>query len=327
MSDPVVLLSTGDVVGPAGGVTDNSMVLFSGTSGKLIKGNNAVVTAAGLALLDDVNAAAQMVTLGLTATATELNYTDGVTSAIQTQLNGKAPLTGAGASGTWGINVTGNAAGNAATATTLSGDQSNWESIRSNAVANMLGWKNYGNGHVIFDASKSTSPSGSAVNSTNATTPWSATYPTLMGWNGSTTYGVRVDSARVADSLTASPALTGVPTAPTPASGTRSTAIATMQNFANEFGSSFAPSGYQKLPSGLIVQWGAIPAVAAGGSVLVNYPIAFPNAVFSIPVGSGASNAGVAPVNVQGVSAAQFRAWSSSNTLATQASSFFAIGW
>ena len=65
MSDPVVLLSTGDVVGPAGGVTDNSMVLFSGTSGKLIKGNNAVVTAAGLALLDDVDAAAQRTTLGL----------------------------------------------------------------------------------------------------------------------------------------------------------------------------------------------------------------------------------------------------------------------
>lgn len=65
MSDPVVLLSTGDVVGPAGGVTDNSMVLFSGTSGKLIKGNNAVVTSAGLALLDDVDAAAQRTTLGL----------------------------------------------------------------------------------------------------------------------------------------------------------------------------------------------------------------------------------------------------------------------
>ena len=80
MSDPVVLLSTGDVVGPAGGVTDNSMVLFSGTSGKLVKGNNAVVTAAGLALLDDVNAAAQRVTLGL-GTASTANVT---TSAIDT---------------------------------------------------------------------------------------------------------------------------------------------------------------------------------------------------------------------------------------------------
>lgn len=78
MSDPVVLLSTGDVVGPAGGVTDNSMVLFSGTSGKLIKGNNAVVTAAGLALLDDVNAAAQRATLGL-GTAATANVTTSAT--------------------------------------------------------------------------------------------------------------------------------------------------------------------------------------------------------------------------------------------------------
>ena len=59
-------------------------------------------TAAGRAILDDANAAAQLVTLGLSATAaelnaldgitatvTELNYTDGVTSAIQTQLDAK----------------------------------------------------------------------------------------------------------------------------------------------------------------------------------------------------------------------------------------------
>ena len=51
----------------------------------------ASLTSAGRALLDDANAAAQLVTLGLTATATELNYVDGVTSAIQTQLNAKAP--------------------------------------------------------------------------------------------------------------------------------------------------------------------------------------------------------------------------------------------
>jgi hypothetical protein len=37
-------------------------------------------------------AAAALLNLGLTATATELNYTDGVTSAIQTQLDGKQPL-------------------------------------------------------------------------------------------------------------------------------------------------------------------------------------------------------------------------------------------
>lgn len=60
------------------------------------------LTTAGKALLDDANAAAQLVTLGVTSTAaelnildgatldvTELNYVDGVTSAIQTQLDAK----------------------------------------------------------------------------------------------------------------------------------------------------------------------------------------------------------------------------------------------
>lgn len=86
-------------------------------------------------------------------------------------------------------------------ATTLSGNQTNWAAYRSNAVANMLGWKAFGNGHVIFDASAGTAPDGTAINSTNATQQWSTSYPTLMGWNGSSTYGVRVDSARIAGAL------------------------------------------------------------------------------------------------------------------------------
>jgi hypothetical protein len=63
----------------------------------------------------------------------------------------------------------------------------------------MLAWKAYGNGHVIFDASASTAPNGASVNNTNSQIAWIGTYPTLMGWNGSNTYGVRVDSARIAD--------------------------------------------------------------------------------------------------------------------------------
>lgn len=93
-------------------------------------------------------------------------------------------------------------AGNASSATTLNGDQSNWASLRSSAVANMLGWKNYGNGHVIFDASAGTAPNGTAISQSNSQIAWSPALPTLMGWNGSSTYGVRVDSARVADSCT-----------------------------------------------------------------------------------------------------------------------------
>lgn len=122
--------------------------------------------------------------------------------------NSYAPtLTGTGASGTWSINVTGSAgsAGSATTAVTLTSTQSNWAStgVVSNVVG-MLGWKNYGNSHVIFDASAGTSPSGTSVNNTNSQYAWTAAYPTLMGWNGGQTYGVRVDSARISDSTSGS---------------------------------------------------------------------------------------------------------------------------
>jgi hypothetical protein len=94
--------------------------------------------------------------------------------------------------------LTGTASGNVVLRT-----QSNWnDSTVINNVVGLLAWKNYGNGHVIFDASQGTSPSGTSVNNTNSQIAWSALYPTLMGWNGGNTYGVRVDSARVADSAT-----------------------------------------------------------------------------------------------------------------------------
>ena len=107
--------------------------------------------------------------------------------------------------GTWSINATtatsaGSCTGNSATATKLTSSQGDWSGsgVISNVVG-MLAWKNYGNNHVIFDASNSTSPNGAAVNNSNAQIPWSPTFPTLMGWNGGQTYGLRVDSARVAD--------------------------------------------------------------------------------------------------------------------------------
>lgn len=88
-----------------------------------------------------------------------------------------------------------------ATATNLSSGQTNWvgTGVLSNVIG-LLAWKNYGNNHVIFDASNGTSPSGGSVSQTNATNAWQASFPTLMGWNGGGTYGVRVDSARISDS-------------------------------------------------------------------------------------------------------------------------------
>jgi hypothetical protein len=100
--------------------------------------------------------------------------------------------------------LTGTASGNV-----LSRGQSNWSGsgVIDNVVG-LLAWKNYGNAHVIFDASAGTSPSGGSVNNTNSAAAWTSTYPTLMGWNGSQTYGVRVDSARVSDNTTGNSATT-----------------------------------------------------------------------------------------------------------------------
>ena len=121
------------------------------------------------------------------------------TAFVNAEIANDAPTkTGGGASGTWGIAIS----GNAATATSLSTDRTNWSSNGTiDDVVGQLAWKNYGNNHTIFDASQSTSPSGTGVNNTNAQIAWAGTYPTLMGWNGANTYGVRVDSARVADSV------------------------------------------------------------------------------------------------------------------------------
>lgn len=107
-----------------------------------------------------------------------------------------------------------NTTGNAATATNVSyagvtniPTRTDWASPNPHRgfVSEQLSWKNYGNNHTIFDASAGTSPSGSAVSNTNATNPWTASYPTLMGWNGANTYGVRVDVARYAESAGSAP--------------------------------------------------------------------------------------------------------------------------
>lgn len=62
-------------------------------------------------------------------------------------------------------------------------------------------WKNYGNSHVLFDASAGTAPNGSAVDASNAQNAWVGSYGSLMGWNGANTFGVRVDSSRTADGI------------------------------------------------------------------------------------------------------------------------------
>jgi hypothetical protein len=63
-------------------------------------------------------------------------------------------------------------------------------------------WKYYGNGHTVTDNSNG----ALGASNVNPDYPWAAAVcPTLMGWNGANTYGVRVDSARYADNLGGQP--------------------------------------------------------------------------------------------------------------------------
>lgn len=77
-----------------------------------------------------------------------------------------------------------------------------------------------------------------------------------------------------------SPALTGTPTAPTAAASTSTTQIATTA-FANP-GSSQLTSGYDKLPGGLIIQWGNNTLTSTGSSLQtfnIALPLTFPTAI------------------------------------------------
>lgn len=126
-------------------------------------------------------------------------------------------------------------------------------------VIGQMAWKNYGNGHTIFDASQSTSPDGTAVNNTNPDYGWTATYPTLMGWNGANTYGVRVDSARFADYLGGSPA----------------------SSFVTTHWLGLAGNGYIRLSNGLTLMWGE-QYVSNGANAYTAFPATFPSACLRV---------------------------------------------
>ena len=147
-------------------------------------------------------------------TLIDLNVSGNIIAANFTANTGFFTGDGGGLSNINGANIVGNISGNIANANyaeysnlasfsnTFASNITNYFGATNDAVAGQLMWTKYGNGHTVFDASNSTSPTGTLVDSANATIPWTANYPTLMGWNGSDTYGVRVDSARLSDSAT-----------------------------------------------------------------------------------------------------------------------------
>lgn len=60
----------------------------------------------------------------------------------------------------------------------------------------------------------------------------------------------------------------------------------------NQFGNSLSANGYQKLPSGLIIQWGTSGSLAGSGSVTVTLPIAYPTAGLNVQCQRAGSTTG-----------------------------------
>lgn len=85
------------------------------------------------------------------------------------------------------------------------------------------------------------------------------------------------------------------------------TPLLTVQQTSGVFGANLTAYGYQKLPSGLIIQWGVTGSITGGGSATVTYPIAFPNGplVVTASLGAAANSTTPSGAGIQRSSATQ----------------------
>lgn len=140
-----------------------------------------------------------------------------------------------------------------------------------------------------------------------------------------TAAGITADHTNLTQLLTA---LRSAGVFQTPALGDRTTKAATMACFSQEFGSSLGASGYQKLPSGLIIQWGTVASNSvAPYTTTVTLPIAFPTLCAALSVLIGGNTSGDTVVRSAsslnlGTSAIQFTA----NPVTTNSCIWIAIG-
>lgn len=98
--------------------------------------------------------------------------------------------------------------------------------------------------------------------------------------------------------------------------------------------SSVSGNGYQKFPSGLIIQWGSVtfPDIGGTASVSVTFPITFPNGIFNIVDALGLTGGfnTAAAVNESTITASGFQAVISEWNAVTQTGGkyrWLAIGW
>ncbi|MEB2845939.1 gp53-like domain-containing protein [Endobacterium cereale] len=86
-------------------------------------------------------------------------------------------------------------------------------------------------------------------------------------------------------------------------------------------------SGYQKLPSGLIIQWGSAVVTTSGELATINFPLAFPNNAFAVVPNNGDGSVATASVlSVFGVPSKNSFIIRSSNYSGGLRVNYFAVG-
>jgi hypothetical protein len=91
------------------------------------------------------------------------------------------------------------------------------------------------------------------------------------------------------------------------------------------FDRSLSTNGYQKLPGGLILQWGK--AVTGGGGAVVTFPITFPNALFTVKSNANpATYISAAEARSTSGATIQARLWSTGNVASGIDVEYLAIG-
>ncbi|KVP51456.1 hypothetical protein WJ91_01265 [Burkholderia ubonensis] len=90
-----------------------------------------------------------------------------------------------------------------------------------------------------------------------------------------------------------------------------------------DFGNSLASNGYQKLPSGLIIQWGVV-SVPANTTYTYNFPIAYRAVCYSL-VGTRGAPGSNASFNFSPISGTQFQ--TQNYGTGTEVASWISLGW
>lgn len=116
----------------------------------------------------------------------------------------------------------------------------------------------------------------------------------------------------------------------TPPLDDNSKKLATTEFLRNEFTGtgkrSLTGSGYQKLPGGLIIQWGTIANTVANGQRTITFPIAFPtDCIFAITCANTTTTTAAVAFNVTSTTATQLVAHNSGQQ--SSPGSYLAIGY